>query len=47
MRNKMAENAGFEMVEKKKKDSAIVFTMTPSEIHQQLDRYIIGQEKAT
>lgn len=46
MRNKMAENAGFEMVEKKKKNSAIVFTMTPSEIHQQLDRYIIGQEKA-
>lgn len=42
----MAENAGFEMVEKKKKNSAIVFTMTPSEIHQQLDRYIIGQEKA-
>lgn len=45
-RNKLSENAGFEMVEKKEKSSAIVFTMTPSEIHQQLDRYIIGQEKA-
>lgn len=46
MRKKISEDAGFEMVEKKKKSSNIVFTMTPSEIHKQLDRYIIGQERA-
>lgn len=47
MRKKIAENEGLEIVEPKRKTSDIVLNkMTPSEIHQQLDRFIIGQEHA-
>lgn len=47
MRKEMAENWGLETVEPKKKSSDIVLNkITPSEIHQQLNRFIIGQEHA-
>ena len=47
MRKKIAENEGLEMIEPKRKTSDIVLNkITPSEIHQQLDRFIIGQEHA-
>lgn len=32
--------------EKKRKDAEKPFTMTPHQIHRELDRYIVGQEKA-
>lgn len=47
MRKKIAENDGLEMIEPKRKTSDIVLNkITPSEIHHQLDRFIIGQEHA-
>lgn len=46
LRRRISEDAAYEVVQKKKMNSNVVLTMTPSEIHQQLDRYIIGQERA-
>lgn len=47
MRKKMVENWGLEMVDPKRKANDIAINkMTPSELHQQLDRFIIGQEHA-
>lgn len=46
MRKNMVENWGLEMMEQKKKNTNIALNLTPSQIHSQLDKYIIGQEQA-
>lgn len=46
LRRRISEDAAYEVVQKRKMNSNAVLTMTPSEIHQHLDRYIIGQERA-
>ena len=46
MRKQLAEHIGMDMIEPEKKKKSININLTPSQINRELNRFIIGQEKA-